>query len=353
MLGSEYNYICEENNARIISCTSESKTCYSKNILSSDKKKLWVSSTSVPQTIIIDLSNLVKKPRGYFKYFGIYCWHAYSTNPKKILLEYSENEKEKNSYKKLGLFEVNMKPGNQFFLLNNNDNIKKIKYLKIVIQETYGGNRTYLNQIFLFDDSVNFNNEYYNLPISNRLKKSNKSFYESRNNIINKYNNNNDENDIEKEEIIYKPLTPMKGIEKYNINNINISDDNEEEESEEDYNNNNKKRKNYNNIRINNNNVIEEKYLRANYNNDENYNSNDYDDNNKYVNYEEENKEVKLKKIENILKNKILKKNNLTENNSNNKNNLNNYINISNNNNNNEFTSPTNNKIFEKEHIHL
>ena len=176
MLGSEYNYICEENNARIISCTSESKTCYSKNILSSDKKKLWVSSTSVPQTIIIDLSNLVKKPRGYFKYFGIYCWHAYSTNPKKILLEYSENEKEKNSYKKLGLFEVNMKPGNQFFLLNNNDNIKKIKYLKIVIQETYGGNRTYLNQIFLFDDSVNFNNEYYNLPIPNRLKKSNKSF---------------------------------------------------------------------------------------------------------------------------------------------------------------------------------
>ena len=64
-----------------------------------------------------------------------------------------------------------MRPGKQLFPLNynniiNNKDIKyNIKYIKLIVKETYGGNRTYINQIMLYEErtaltkSVIANNE--------------------------------------------------------------------------------------------------------------------------------------------------------------------------------------------------
>ena len=51
-----------------------------------------------------------KNPKGFFKYWGIYCWHAFSTNPKKIELQISEDNE---YYYSLGNYELRMKPGKQ------------------------------------------------------------------------------------------------------------------------------------------------------------------------------------------------------------------------------------------------
>ena len=192
MFENAYNYISEKNNVSISFCSSQSKGCPSKNILSDNQKSIWLSEKSVPQTIIINLSRMIKSPCNYFKYFGIYCWHAYSTNPKTIQISFSENN---NKYFLIGEFELNMTPSPQFFQIDNitiKKNIKKIKYLKLIIKETFGGNRTYINQIFLYDDTIDINHNY---SISN-------------------YEENLEESDDEDNKII-KPITPSKEVKKY------------------------------------------------------------------------------------------------------------------------------------------
>ena len=104
MFEHEFNYINEENNTKIIYCSSQTKGCDCKNILSNNRKSIWLSEKNIPQIIIIDISKIEKKPENsFFKYFGIYCWHAYSTNPKIIQLLVSENNK---NYFDLGNYNI-------------------------------------------------------------------------------------------------------------------------------------------------------------------------------------------------------------------------------------------------------
>jgi hypothetical protein len=90
----------------------------------------------------------LKKRPEHYALFGIYCWHAYPTNPKLIELQYS---KDMLNYNTLAKFDILQKPGIQIF---NFDKIKSenVKLLKIVIKESHGGSRTYLNNVFLLDD---------------------------------------------------------------------------------------------------------------------------------------------------------------------------------------------------------
>jgi hypothetical protein len=148
----DYNYLTQENNAKVVLLSSETKGCSASNILSTDRKAIWLSESSIPQHLVIDLGNLLKKPKSNFKYFGIYCWHAYSTNPKVIELQFSKDSPKGNLIS-FGKYEIALKPGTQFFEIRNNKLLdSKFKYMKVIIKETHGGNRTYLNQIYLFDE---------------------------------------------------------------------------------------------------------------------------------------------------------------------------------------------------------
>ncbi len=91
----------------------------------------------------------MKRRPEYFGLFGIYCWHAYPTNPKLIELQFSRDMVNFNT---LGKFDILQKPGVQMF---NFDKIKceNVKLLKIVIKESHGGTRTYLNNVFLLDEN--------------------------------------------------------------------------------------------------------------------------------------------------------------------------------------------------------
>ncbi len=67
-----------------------------------------------------------------------------------------------------------MRPGKQLFPLNynniiNNKDIKyNIKYIKLIVKETYGGNRTYINQIMLYEETAE---EVRDLLCGNELNK--------------------------------------------------------------------------------------------------------------------------------------------------------------------------------------
>ena len=129
----------------------------------------------MPQTIIIDVSQLKIYPKKGFNTFGIYCWHAYNTNPKLIEILISDNYINNNNncnFNSLGIFELEMRDGIQLFPIDYNvlddTSIKnKIKAFKIIIKSTYGGNKTYINQIMFYENTAqeikveNNNNESF------------------------------------------------------------------------------------------------------------------------------------------------------------------------------------------------
>ena len=221
-----------------------------------------MSQQGFPQNIIIDVSQLKQYPKKGFNTFGIYCWHAYNSNPKLIELLISDNNKNTN-FKSLGIFELEMRDGIQLLPLDYNvlDDINlknKIKSIKLVIKSAFGENKTYINQVMCYEntiqelnfinESIQSNNNLYlnedNLPedlsnsqISNKEKENainneietnnidkNKNMNKIKNKKLNKEKNNkkdNFENKIKKQYIIDYISETHSKISQPNENNIN------------------------------------------------------------------------------------------------------------------------------------
>ena len=144
----------------LIQSSSEMNGCPITNILEKEIKSIWLSDESLPQEIILNLnkSNFIHFPKK-LSAIGIYCWHAYSTNPKLIEVLISTNNKNDSNinFMSLGDFDLGLKPGMQLLhldedlldtKLNDNDNIS----IKLIIKETFGGKRTYINNLSLYEE---------------------------------------------------------------------------------------------------------------------------------------------------------------------------------------------------------
>ena len=159
------NYLCIENInlssndtlLQIIQSSSEMEGYPITNILESDEKTLWLSIEQLPQEIIINLSkDLFKELPKKISAIGIYCWHAYPTNPKLIEIQISKNKG--MSFISLGNFDLCLKPGKQLLQFDYEinpslvkDNISDI-IIKLIIKETFGDKRTYINNIYLYEN---------------------------------------------------------------------------------------------------------------------------------------------------------------------------------------------------------
>lgn len=154
---NEYNYLTDMNNVKVIQCSSNEKSCNPKNIIDNASKTIWLSLKGFPQSVTFDLTHLIKKPKPFFQYWGIHCWHAYSTNPKEVEIQCSADNK---SFESLGHYQLHFKPGVQVFEIEQKEPLMKqgmSNYFKIIVHKSCGGDRTYINQLFLFDtfDSMN------------------------------------------------------------------------------------------------------------------------------------------------------------------------------------------------------
>ena len=154
---------------------------------------------------------------------------------------YITDDINKINFKILGIFELEMRPGKQLFPLNYNNiiNNKDIKYnikaIKLVVRETYGGKRTYINQIMFFEQSAeevkdllcsNDLNKYYKL--NKRLLNSNNTEQKkinkrNKNSSNKKYKKNKTFDEKQDESNIYKISDMTNGKENNNKGkNINM-----------------------------------------------------------------------------------------------------------------------------------
>ena len=152
------NLILEEKDSisNFIKASSEVSECSITNVLEDNSGLIWISSEELPQEIIINLSHTFLKefPKKLIA-IGIYCWHAYPTNPKLVEILISKNDD--NNFISFGNFDLCLKPGRQLlqldeendknFLITENNNYT----IKIIIKETYGDKRTYINNIYLYE----------------------------------------------------------------------------------------------------------------------------------------------------------------------------------------------------------
>ena len=96
----------------------------------------------------------------------------------------------------MGIFELEMRPGKQLFPLNynniiNNNNIKhNIKAIKLIIKETYGGRRTYINQIMLYEETAEKVQDIMSGNELSKIYKNHKKLVKSYTSVQIPYNNN-------------------------------------------------------------------------------------------------------------------------------------------------------------------
>ena len=213
------NFLCIENLKsisneslfEIIQSSSEMEGYPIKNILESDEKTLWLSTEELPQEITINIKkDLFKEMPKKISALGIYCWHAYPTNPKLIEIQISKNKG--MSFISLGNFDLCLKPGKQLlqFDYETNPALKKENIndiiIKLIIKETFGDKRTYINNIYLYDNINLCQKKLMTNMETIKEEESNSMIYlrESREKIV-----------------INKNLKEMNNIEEENKNKIN------------------------------------------------------------------------------------------------------------------------------------
>ena len=142
----------------LIQSSSEMTGCPITNIIEKEIKSIWLSEEYLPQEIILNINKdyFINYPKK-LSAIGIYCWHAYSTNPK--LIEILINTNKNSNFISLGDFDLGLKPGLQLLhldedlLLYNEDNkLSDNINIKLIIKETFGGKRTYINNLSLYED---------------------------------------------------------------------------------------------------------------------------------------------------------------------------------------------------------
>ena len=132
---------------------------------------MWLSNETFPQEIVFKLSNMKQKPL-IIRGFGIYCSKSISFNPKIIEVLYLHKNKQK--YISLGNFKLSLSVGTQI-LTTEEILFKDIDKIKFIIKEAYGGNKTYINNIYLYEYlptnefSMSYQNEYLDLDDENNI----------------------------------------------------------------------------------------------------------------------------------------------------------------------------------------
>ena len=297
------NFLCIENLKsisneslfEIIQSSSEMEGYPIKNILESDEKTLWLSTEELPQEITINIKKeLFKEMPKKISALGIYCWHAYPTNPKLIEIQISKNKG--MSFISLGNFDLCLKPGKQLlqFDYETNPALKKENIsdiiIKLIIKETFGDKRTYINNIYLYDNINLCQKKLMTNMETIKEEESNSMIYlrESREKIV-----------------INKNLKEMNNIEEENKNKINSGESQSllsDSDLSEKYNN------NINNKVINKDDELNKIQINSNNNNNDRYsNENENDllmEMNKQINLMLEKDEMKDIQQENELSSK-------------------------------------------------
>jgi hypothetical protein len=155
------NWASVECGAKLVGFSSQIKGGEAANVLHPKISQLWLSEEGVPQWICIAL-----KPDIFIRTIGWHCWHPYITNPKIVTIHTSGDG---TKFKPWDTFTAERTKGNQLFCCTPISS-SIYPFIAVEIVETFGGDQTYMNRVFMFSDeiptSVNYHDRYRSSPPS-------------------------------------------------------------------------------------------------------------------------------------------------------------------------------------------
>ena len=166
------NWANSLNGAHIVDVSSEIEGCLAENALNNQLNSIWLTEEGLPQWICISLAKVKinnnnsnnhnnnhkqdddddnENNNVVIKTVGWYCWHQYKTNPKIVTIHVSADG---SKFKPWDTFTASMssKEAQLFCCAPISTNI--YPYVAIEVTETFGGNQTYMNEIFLYSEEM-------------------------------------------------------------------------------------------------------------------------------------------------------------------------------------------------------
>ena len=144
------NYANIAYGVKVAECSSFLAGCEPENVLLEDDQKLWLSHEGLPQHITLDVRDVSAiNVNAKFVSFGWYCWHSYSTNPKTMEVSVSVDNENFDIVQRV---QGSANNGLCSFILESPLFLRDISYIKIAVQEVFGGEQVYINRLYLFDE---------------------------------------------------------------------------------------------------------------------------------------------------------------------------------------------------------
>jgi hypothetical protein len=113
-----------------------------------DNENLWLSKPGTPQSVSISMKEV---DTIVIRTVGWYCWHPYSTNPRKVSVHVSTDGSHFRHWDTLSA--KSHARGNQLFSCAPIDTAL-YPFIAFEINNTFGGEQTYMNRIYMYSDEI-------------------------------------------------------------------------------------------------------------------------------------------------------------------------------------------------------
>jgi hypothetical protein len=132
----------------LVDASSEIPKCLASNVLAENKSEIWLSEAGMPQWFSIKLNGARRHGNIVVRSVGWYCWHAYSSNPKEVILHVSQDG---CKFKMWDSFVAQQVQGVQIFCCAP-INADIFEFIAFEVVSTFGGVQTYMNSIYLYSE---------------------------------------------------------------------------------------------------------------------------------------------------------------------------------------------------------
>lgn len=148
---SNFNYASIEAGARIVDFSTVVENCDPCNVLDATNDMIWLSEKGLPQWLCLSLEDVQIKDEAIIRTVGWRCWHPYKTNPRLVKLHVSPDG---SKFKEWDTFTaVNPRGLTQLFCCAP-ISLVLYQYIAFEILDTFGGDQTYINSLYLFSDEI-------------------------------------------------------------------------------------------------------------------------------------------------------------------------------------------------------
>ena len=137
---------------RVVAASSELDGCVASNCLSEALEELWLSAPGMPQWVTLELTCHAHE-ENELSFFSWTCWHCYTTNPRCLELWTSASGMDGTFMRHGNTIVAEAAAGQQLHLVQPPIRVggsrKTCLYVRVVVVETFGGDKVYINRLQL------------------------------------------------------------------------------------------------------------------------------------------------------------------------------------------------------------